>query len=193
MNRSNMEPRMKLNKALYFGDFVAAPLAILVLAAMAFAGRGVEAVGPWLLALLAGICAWTLIEYAVHRWLYHRVPFFEKFHDAHHADPNGLIGAPSFIAIGVILALFFAPLLALGLGVASGFGGGMLVGYIGYMVVHHASHHVTPKPGSLLYRARIRHMAHHYHATPGNYGIITSFWDRVFSTHLEDPRGVAKA
>ena len=184
---------MKLSKALYFGDFVAAPLAILVLAAMAFAGQGVESVGPWLLALLAGICAWTLIEYAVHRWLYHRVPFFEKFHDAHHADPNGLIGAPSFIAIGVILALFFAPLLALGLGVASGFGGGMLVGYIGYMVVHHASHHVTPKPGSLLYRARIRHMAHHYHAMPGNYGIITSFWDRVFSTHLEGPRGVAKA
>ena len=31
---------MKLSKALYFGDFVAAPLAILVLAAMALAEGG---------------------------------------------------------------------------------------------------------------------------------------------------------
>jgi sterol desaturase/sphingolipid hydroxylase (fatty acid hydroxylase superfamily) len=188
-----MEQRMKLSKALYFGDFVAAPLAVLVLAAMAFAARGFEAAGPWLLAFLAGLWAWTLVEYAVHRWLYHRVPFFEKFHDAHHADPNGLIGAPSFFAIGVILALFFAPLLAIGLIVASGFGGGTLVGYMGYMLVHHASHHVTPRPGSPLYRARMRHMAHHYHATPGNYGVITSFWDRVFSTNLEGPRRAVRA
>jgi sterol desaturase/sphingolipid hydroxylase (fatty acid hydroxylase superfamily) len=184
---------MKLSKALYFGDFVAAPLAILVLAAMALAGRSYEAAGLWLVALLAGLCAWTLVEYAVHRWVYHRIPFFEKFHDAHHADPNGLIGAPSFFAIGVILALFFVPLLAIDLVAASGFAGGTLLGYIGYMLVHHASHHVTPKPGTLLYRARIRHMAHHYHATPGNYGVITSFWDQVFSTNLERPRRAVRA
>ena len=175
---------MKLSKALYFGDFVAAPLAILVLAAMAL-GRGGHEALPWLLALLAGFGTWTLIEYAVHRWLYHRVPFFEKFHDAHHADPDGLIGAPSFFAIIVLLALFFAPLLVLGFVIASGFGSGTLIGYVLYMLVHHASHHVAPKPGSLLYAARIRHMAHHYHVRPGNYGIITDFWDRMFSTHLK--------
>ena len=176
---------MKLSKALYFGDFVAAPLAILALAAIAFAHRGHEAALPWIFACVAGLGAWTFVEYAVHRWLYHRVPFFEKFHDAHHADPDGLIGAPSFLAILVLLALFFAPLLALGLAIASGFGSGTLLGYMLYMLVHHASHHVIAKPGTLLYAARIRHMAHHYHAAPGNYGIITTFWDRAFSTHIE--------
>jgi sterol desaturase/sphingolipid hydroxylase (fatty acid hydroxylase superfamily) len=181
---------MKLTKALYFGDFVAAPFAILMLAAMAFAGAGHEAALLWILAFLVGLGAWTLVEYAVHRWLYHRVPFFEKFHDAHHADPDGLIGAPSFLAIIVLLALFFAPLLVLGFAIASGFGSGTLLGYMLYMLVHHASHHVMPKPGSVLYAARIRHMAHHYHARPGNYGIITAFWDRVFATHVD---GIAHA
>jgi sterol desaturase/sphingolipid hydroxylase (fatty acid hydroxylase superfamily) len=184
---------MKLSKALYFGDFIAAPLAILILAALALAWRGHEAVLPWLLSLVAGLGAWTLVEYAVHRWLYHRVPFFEKFHDAHHADPDGLIGAPSFVAILVLLALFFAPMLGLGIVTASGFGSGILLGYLLYMLVHHASHHVSPKPGSLLYTARIRHMAHHYHARPGNYGIITDFWDRVFSTRLEGKSRVPRA
>jgi sterol desaturase/sphingolipid hydroxylase (fatty acid hydroxylase superfamily) len=179
---------MNLSKALYFGDFLASPIAIIVLAAVALAGRDIETAGLWVLALLVGVGAWTLVEYVVHRWVYHRVAFFEKFHDAHHADPRALIGAPSFFSVGVVLGVFFVPLLAVGLVPASGFASGALLGYIGYMMVHHVSHHVEPKPGSLLYRARIRHMAHHYHATPGNYGVTTSFWDRVFSTSLERRR-----
>src|SRR5260370_24790323 len=98
---------MKLSKLLYFGDFVAAPVAILILAAMALAGRNSEAVLWWVVALVVGLFAWTFIEYAVHRWVYHHIPFFETYHDAHHEDPDGLVGAPSFVAIGVILILFF--------------------------------------------------------------------------------------
>jgi sterol desaturase/sphingolipid hydroxylase (fatty acid hydroxylase superfamily) len=167
---------MKLGKALYFGD--------LVLAAVALAGRSYQAMGLWLLALLAGLVAWSLVEYVVHRWIYHRVPPFERFHDAHHADPKELIGAPSFLMVGAIFAIFFAPLLALGLLTASGVTSGALIGYIGYMLVHHGSHHWVVKPGSWLYQARLRHMVHHYQDTPGNYGIITSFWDHVFSTYV---------
>jgi sterol desaturase/sphingolipid hydroxylase (fatty acid hydroxylase superfamily) len=175
---------MRLNRFLYFGDFVATPVAILVLAAAGLAGRGSGAVLWWLLALLAGLFAWTFIEYAVHRWVYHRVPLFETYHDAHHEAPEELVGAPSFFAIGVILALFFVPVLPAGLLVASGFGCGVLLGYIAYMIVHHLSHHLRPKPGSWLYGARIRHMAHHFHREPGNYGIITPLWDHVFSTYV---------
>lgn len=178
---------MKLTKSLYFGDFFAAPFVIIVLAAATLARRdlGATPVFLWLLALAAGCAAWTLVEYVVHRWIYHEVPPFEKFHDAHHAQPRELVGAPSFLSIGVILAVVFVPLLAFGLLLASGFTSGMLVGYIGYILVHHATHHWEPRPGSLLYDARIRHMLHHYHDTPGNYGVTSSFWDRVFATHVE--------
>jgi sterol desaturase/sphingolipid hydroxylase (fatty acid hydroxylase superfamily) len=179
---------VRLSKALYFGDFVASPIAILALAAFALAGRDYRAAGLWLLALLAGICAWTLLEYVVHRFVYHAVPFFEQFHDAHHEDPKELIGAPSFLMIGFIFLAFFTPLIGFGLLLASGVTSGALIGYIGYMFVHHASHHFEPRPGSLLYQARLRHMAHHYHGTSGNYGVITSFWDHVFSTNVERKR-----
>ena len=179
---------MRLSRALYFGDLVASPIAIIVLAALALSGRDYRAVGLWLLALIAGICAWTLVEYLVHRFIYHAVPIFERYHDAHHENPEELIGAPSFLMIGFILIAFFTPLLAFGVLIASGVTSGALIGYIGYMLVHHASHHFEPKPGTLLYEARLRHMAHHFHDTPGNYGIITSFWDHVFSTNVERRR-----
>ena len=181
---------MQLTRSLYFGDFIAGPFVITTLAVLALApGQvGLTRVLLWLLALAAGGASWTLIDYVVHRWIYHRVPAFEKFHDAHHAAPRELIGAPSFLSIGVILALIFAPLLAVGLTFASGFTSGMLVGYTGYILVHHATHHWACRPGTLLYHARTRHMVHHYHGRPGNYGVVTSFWDRAFATYIEPAR-----
>jgi sterol desaturase/sphingolipid hydroxylase (fatty acid hydroxylase superfamily) len=179
---------MKLNRGLYFGDFVASPIAIVVLTTVALVHRDFEAAGLWGLALFAGLGAWTFVEYTVHRWIYHRVPFFMKLHEAHHADPRALIGAPSFFSFGIVFSVFFAPFLLVGLVAASGFASGALLGYVGYMLVHHLSHHVESKMGTLLYQARIRHMAHHYQSTRGNYGVTTSFWDWVFSTKLERRR-----
>jgi sterol desaturase/sphingolipid hydroxylase (fatty acid hydroxylase superfamily) len=179
---------MKLNRGLYFGDFVASPIAIVALATVALVHRDLEAAGMWGLALLAGLGTWTLVEYAVHRWVYHRVPFFKRLHDAHHANPRALIGAPSFFSFGIVFGVFFAPFVVVGLLAASGFASGALLGYIGYMLVHHLSHHVEPKMGTLLYQARIRHMAHHYQSRPGNYGVTTSFWDWLLATKLERRR-----
>ena len=95
-----------------------------------------------------------------------------------------------FVALMMlILSVFFLPLLfAVGVVVAGGFASGALLGYAGYMLVHHASHHWTLKPGSLLYKARVLHMAHHYNSAPGNYGVVTSFWDHVFSTNVDRRR-----
>ena len=180
---------MKLSKALYFGDFVAIPAAIVALGWAAIAERGVGAAGLWLLAFVAGLGVWTFVEYVVHRWVYHAIPFFEKFHDAHHDEPEALIGVPSFVSSGVMLAVFFLPLyFTVGIVFSGGFASGAMLGYAGYMLVHHASHHWTLKPGGMLYKARVQHMAHHYNSTPGNYGVITSFWDNVFSTNIERRR-----
>jgi sterol desaturase/sphingolipid hydroxylase (fatty acid hydroxylase superfamily) len=176
---------MKLSNFLYFGDFIAIPAAILLLAAAAIYERGLAGAGAWLGWFVVGLLVWTLVEYVVHRWVYHAIPFFEKFHDAHHDDPTALIGVPSFISSGLILSVFFLPLL---------FTVGVVVaGYAGYMLVHHASHHWTLEPGSLLYRARVQHMAHHYNDAPGNYGVVTSFWDQVFSTNVDRRRRAARS
>jgi sterol desaturase/sphingolipid hydroxylase (fatty acid hydroxylase superfamily) len=184
---------MRLSKFLYFGDLIASPIIIAALAGAALVGGNAVTTSAWLVALMAGIGAWTLIEYAVHRFVYHRVPIFRELHDAHHADPRGLIGTPSFLSIGLIVSLVFVPVLSVSFVAASGATSGMLIGYIAYMLVHHASHHWEPRPGGLLYRARLKHMLHHYHGTPGNYGVTTSFWDRVFATYIEPRRRVAPA
>jgi sterol desaturase/sphingolipid hydroxylase (fatty acid hydroxylase superfamily) len=184
---------MKLSKALYFGDFVAIPIVILLLAIAAIREQGFTGAGLWVVTFVAGLLVWTFVEYAVHRWVYHAIPFFEQFHDAHHEDPTALIGVPSFVSSGIILAVFFVPLwLTIGIVLAGGFTSGALLGYAGYMLVHHASHHWTLKPGSMLYRARVQHMAHHYHNSPGNYGVVTSFWDHVFSTNVDRRRRVVE-
>ena len=185
---------MKLGKALYFGDFVAIPLAIVGLAAWAMPGRGLLGPPEWLASFAAGLFAWTFVEYIVHRWVFHAVPYFEKLHDAHHEEPLALIGTPSFASSGLILAGFFlAPLAFTGALFASGFASGALTGYAGYMAVHHAVHHMQPRPGSLLYRARLRHMAHHYHGAHGNYGVTTGLWDALFGTVVEARRRAARA
>jgi hypothetical protein len=142
---------MKLSKALYFGDFVAIPVVILWLGVAAVQQEGFTGAGLWMIAFLAGVAVWTFVEYAVHRWIYHAVPFFEKFHDAHHEDPKALIGVPSFISSGIILAVFFVPLwLTIGIVLAGGFTSGSLLGYAGYMLVHHALSRPRPAHGPPL-------------------------------------------
>ena len=51
------------------------------------------------------------------------------------------------------------------------------------MFVHHATLHFAIQPGDVLYRARVRHMAHHYR-DGCNFGVTTGFWDIVFGTTI---------
>jgi sterol desaturase/sphingolipid hydroxylase (fatty acid hydroxylase superfamily) len=139
--------------------------------------------GWWALYVVAGIWLWTLFEYAMHRWLYHRVVFFKRYHDTHHVTPDVYIGAPPIIGTGLIVLVTMAPLASAAPLAASGMTVGMLVGYAAYMIVHHVCHFATPAHGSYLYRARLRHAVHHYSHDEHNFGVSTAFWDRVFRTH----------
>ena len=175
---------MVLNKFLYFGDFVAGPILIAVLALLAVHYGGSTALGIWSAALIVGLLSWTFFEYIIHRWVYHRAPVIKNYHDAHHDAPLEMIGAPSFVSLAIIMGLCFLPLMPFGPAVAGGFSSGVTVGYMVYMLVHHATHHWDLKPGTWLYEARVHHMAHHYSKVEGNFGIVTSLWDRVFRTML---------
>jgi sterol desaturase/sphingolipid hydroxylase (fatty acid hydroxylase superfamily) len=172
---------MSIGKFLYFGDFVAIPVAVLLFAGLTLASRGADAAPTWGLSLGVGIFAWTLVEYLVHRFVYHGAPILTALHDAHHRDPAALIGVPSFLSSGLIVAVCYLPLHGFEPVFASGFTSGMLIGYAGYMFVHHATHHFPIQPGDWLYEARVRHMAHHYH-DHANFGVSVGLWDRMFRT-----------
>ena len=173
---------MPINKFLYFSDFFAIPVMMLVFAWLAFRSASFAAVAPdFFISGVIGALAWTLAEYLIHRYAYHHAPLLSPLHDAHHKKPNEFIGAPSFVSIPILVAVGFLPIYPFDPVAACGFVAGLSLGYEGYMFVHHATHHFKIEPGDWLYPARVRHMAHHY-ADATNFGVVTGFWDHVFRT-----------
>ncbi len=50
-----------------------------------------------------GVAAWTIAEYAAHRWLYHaRLPLGRVGHEMHHESPELLIGLPWFATAALV-------------------------------------------------------------------------------------------
>ncbi len=138
---------------------------------------------PELAALaLLGLAAWTLIEYAMHRFILHGMPPFRGWHAQHHARPTARIASPTILSASLILGLVFLPALAL-LGVwrGSALTLGVLIGYFGYAVTHHATHHWNLDSAWLKRRKRA-HALHHHRAAPGHYGVTSALWDRVFGS-----------
>jgi sterol desaturase/sphingolipid hydroxylase (fatty acid hydroxylase superfamily) len=173
---------MRLSTFSYYADFFGSIACIAVLCVLAMSIGTWAGCAEWLIWLMIGAGLWTLMEYCIHRWLYHGVEFFVRLHDAHHAEPNAPIGAPPIFGIALIFLVFYAPIATVSVMVASGLTAGVLAGYLAYQLVHHATHFWRPVHGSYLYRARLHHSVHHYHRELGNYGVTCAFWDYIFDT-----------
>lgn len=183
---------MSFAKILYFGDFVVIPLYVVCFAYAGFSTMGVSAAPSWATALGLGLFAWTFIEYLVHRFVYHSWPFFTRLHHEHHDSPKALLGFPAFVSSSILLLAFWTPLRPFGPAISGGFVSGVLLGYVAYIAVHHATHHVAAKPGTFFYGLWLRHMAHHYREE-GNFGVTTGLWDRIFGTEIERKGRAARA
>src|SRR5450755_1995775 len=148
----------------HFGDFVTVPLAILIF---------VDLAGMYRLHLvLAGVAAWTLLEYLVHRFVFHRYSVGRRLHRLHHDQPNNPDAERSSLS---------TPLIAFPIGFLLIFAG-LLLGYLAFIVVHYAVHCWPIEPNSWLYSAKMRHLTHHRFENC-NYGVTTIFWDIVFRTN----------
>lgn len=157
----------------YYADFVTVPATIILLVAWS---------GPRLVLMLCGLCAWTLAEYLLHRCWMHSRGIGWRLHKPHHdrpADHDAERSSAStpLIATPIALILFAAAGAENGAAIFAG----LLLGYFCFIAVHHAVHRWTIEPGSLLYPAKMRHVAHH-HFNDRDFGVITSFWDVVFRT-----------
>jgi sterol desaturase/sphingolipid hydroxylase (fatty acid hydroxylase superfamily) len=174
---------VRLSKASYFADFAVYPPVVLALLILALRQAPSLVWIEWSIACLAGIAAWTLLEYVIHRWVLHRIRFFAAMHDLHHEDPEGFVGTPTWLSLAAICVGALFPLLwGTGFDFASGITAGLMLGYVWYGGVHHVLHHWRIRPGSHLYRWKRRHALHHYARRPCNFGVTTQFWDRVFGT-----------
>jgi sterol desaturase/sphingolipid hydroxylase (fatty acid hydroxylase superfamily) len=166
----------------YYADFAVYPIAVLVLTGLAVGSPHSRFLAVYVLCFLSGLAAWTLVEYLVHRFLFHAFPLIAQMHDRHHANPAAFVGTPSWLSLAAFVFGIFIPLRAIAeLEIAAGVAAGLMIGFVWYVALHDAIHRWPLRRGSLLYKAKLRHAGHHA-GRYGNFGVTTGFWDRVLGT-----------
>lgn len=185
------DPRTELIRKLgsstfnYWFGYVANISLVIWLVSHAFA-HGRAQLGPLELVAyaVAGFLSWTLLEFLLHRYVYHLwTSFLTEGHALHHDKPRALIGVPWYlttIALVAVFELLVIPLRPASTGVFMGFN---WLGYILYCVAHHGSHHWSFK-NAWLKKMKRHHLLHHAHPEY-NWGFTTPLWDHVFGTHYD--------
>jgi 4-hydroxysphinganine ceramide fatty acyl 2-hydroxylase len=138
---------------------------------------------------LLGILLWTLLEYLIHRYIFHYEPksrlgkrLHYIIHGVHHDYPNDarrLVMPPS-ISVPLAVLLYILFLLIFGY-LAPGVFAGLVFGYVCYDMLHYATHHVPMKRGLRLWLKHY-HLRHHYKDDDAGFGISSPLWDYVFRT-----------
>lgn len=149
-----------------------------------------------------GLFVWTLIEYGMHRFIFHldyylpdnSVAFTVHFllHGVHHylpMDRYRLVMPPTlFLALAYpfyklvfsIFPYYWA---------CPAFAGGFL-GYILYDMTHYFLHHA--KLPSYMQKLKKYHLEHHYKNYELGFGVTSWYWDKVFGTYLPIGETVAQ-
>ncbi len=138
---------------------------------------------------VAGLFAWTLLEYAIHGWMGHQFKtFVTPIHHVHHRDPRAVF------ALGAWLPALLPILVGAALGESGWtiFYGGVLTGFAIYEVAHYRIHFRAPLCRAEA-RMRTRHLIHHYCEPELCFGVTTALWDRVFGTAPTDADATAFA
>ncbi len=184
---------MKMSKFGYFSEFLLFPPLILVALALVFRGSMPPSPITWAIVFAAGLAGWTLIEYVLHRAVFHHAPIVAEIHELHHRSPQAFIGTPAWASVLIALLAAAIPSIALlGFDLGTALTAGLVAGYLWYVFVHYTTHHWRPRKGSYFYRARLRHARHHHHAQAGNFGVTTDVWDRVFGTAVASRSAAGK-
>lgn len=141
---------------------------------------------------LLGLFAWTLVEYMVHRWVFHWVPktpvaeaLLKRFHIEHHRVPadQTQVCLPPFLLFPV-WSLSFLGFALLGANTAASlvFICGFALMQVIYDITHFSTHYMEPSNG-ILKRLKKQHMLHHFADEKKRFGVTTPFWDYVFGTY----------
>uniref|UniRef100_A0A2K5UK38 Fatty acid 2-hydroxylase n=1 Tax=Macaca fascicularis TaxID=9541 RepID=A0A2K5UK38_MACFA len=122
---------------------------------------------------MLGIFLWSLIEYLIHRFLFHMKPPSDSYylimlhfvmHGQHHKAPfdgSRLVFPP--VPASLVIGVFY---LCLQLILPEAVGGtvfaGGLLGYVLYDMTHYYLHFGSPHRGSYLYNLKAHHVKHHF-------------------------------
>lgn len=141
--------------------------------------------------IIAGAFSWTLIEYGLHRFVFHYTPrsaFGRKFvyaaHLSHHENPR----ATNRLFSGLLISLPIATVYWLLTWIASGslqtatcLFTGLTAGYSCYEWLHYQAHHRRPRLRLFRYLRRY-HLLHHYQSPSQRFGVTSPLLDVIFGT-----------
>ncbi|MEJ7788775.1 MAG: sterol desaturase family protein [Thermoleophilaceae bacterium] len=161
--------------------------AIAVLFALGGQGEPALEASAW---LIGGWLFWTVLEYWMHRVVFHFEPedgvgarlhwIIHGVHHDHPNDPMRLVMPPS-VSVPLAVLFYCVFLLVLGSPHANLFCAGFLSGYLAYDMTHYHLHHrkARTRAGKVLYEL---HMRHHFQDDTRGFGVSAPFWDWVFGT-----------
>ena len=149
---------------------------------------------PWrqnFLFIIAGFFSWTLIEYGLHRFVFHykaRSTAGKKFlyaaHLAHHENPRALnrLFSGLLISLPVAIVYFLVTWSVTGsLHATTYVFTGLASGYSCYEWLHFQAHHRRPRLRLFRY-LRKYHLLHHYQTPRQRYGVTSPLLDLIFGT-----------
>jgi sterol desaturase/sphingolipid hydroxylase (fatty acid hydroxylase superfamily) len=172
----------------YYAELFVYPVVVVGLLSYDLSRSGLALHAHWWLAVASGVMIWTLAEYLVHRFVYHKIPVLRELHGMHHSHPCDLIGAPIWVSIVIFSSFFLLIVTMFSAGIARATTGGLIAGYLCYLLIHDAVHRWQLAETSWLRRHRLRHLRHHRCPEPGNFGVTTGIWDFLFGTLIEPRR-----
>ncbi|MDQ3031111.1 MAG: sterol desaturase family protein [Myxococcota bacterium] len=148
----------------------------------------------WGIGFAGGVLGWTLLEYALHRWAFHRSAlgrWAARGHLKHHARPEYFYALAGKVALAsVVLApIVLVSVLAMGASLGASIPLGILAGWLVYEVIHRRIHVAAPL-GRYGRWARRHHLHHHFGRADRNFGVTTPLWDLVLGT--SSARGVVR-
>jgi len=145
----------------------------------------------WLSCIVGGILTWQLVEYSLHRWVFHMEPtspalivLHFSLHGAHHKFPLDKMRLvfPPFPATVIAVIIFSAVRGVLGeLAPSLATMAGIVAGYIAYDMTHYWCHHGRRLP-AVMEGIRRAHMDHHYRDHSVSFGVSSPLYDYVFQT-----------
>ena len=146
--------------------------------------------GSWtaaFLTVLAGLIAFSFIEYLFHRWIFHGADsMYSRGHTAHHLHPQGYDSLPFFLPAAILSGLALLLWLAMPASYACLIAGAIGFGYVAYGFSHYAIH-ATRFRHPWIRRWAARHHVHHHHPDR-NFGVTTALWDHILGTRYQSGR-----
>ena len=175
------------------------------------AARAGQGIGVIALRFTAGAVAWSLVEYVIHRFLFHppqwiedetravtaslgrgeavlpalpslRHKFYFLVHGVHHDYPSDSGRLVMPPGVSIPLGvLFFFLFGSLLGGAARAAFAGFVAGYLVYDTTHYLTHH-SPGGTALGRSQKKRHFRHHYADSTRNFGVSSPLWDLILGT-----------